>query len=90
MGQFGIDHTCRSSRPGSPAAIATLRMQANALIKTSTARLEQVAALRLVTAATAQARHALIDCMRNVFGQNFVTLPRFTCDAAGAAELSRR
>ena len=26
--------------------------------------------------------------MRNVFGQNFVVLPRFTCDAAGAAELT--
>jgi hypothetical protein len=26
--------------------------------------------------------------MRNVFGQNFVVLPRFSCDAAGAAELT--
>jgi hypothetical protein len=91
MGQFGIGPYVPIVAAGeSPAAIATLRMQANALIKTSTARLEQVAALRLVTAATdpGARRTQLIDRMRNVFGQNFVTLPRFTCDAAGAAELS--
>jgi len=70
--------------------MATLGMQAKALLKTSGTRLEQVAALRLIPAATDQAarRSQLIDRMRNVFGQNFVVLPRFSCDAAGAAELT--
>ncbi len=91
MGQFGIGPFVPIVAAGeSPVAIATLVMQANALIKTSVARLEQVAALRLVPAATdpRARRTQLIERMRNVFGRNFVVLPRFTCDAAGAAELS--
>jgi hypothetical protein len=91
MGQFGIGPYVPIVAVGeSPAAIATLGMQAKALLKTSGARLEQVAALRLVPAATdpRARRTQLIERMRNVFGQNFVVLPRFRCDAAGAAELS--
>src|SRR5262249_23093956 len=90
MGQFGIGPYVPIVAAGeSPAAITTLRMQANALLKTSGARLEQVAALRLLTAATdpRARRDQLITRMRNVFGQNFVVLPRFTCDAAAAADL---
>ena len=91
MGAFGIGPWVPIVAAGeSPAAIATLGMQAKALLKTSGTRLEQVAALRLIPAATDQAarRSQLIDRMRNVFGQNFVVLPRFSCDAAGAAELT--
>jgi hypothetical protein len=91
MGAYGIGPWVPIVAAGeSPAAIATLGMQAKAILKTSGARLEQVAALRLIPAATDQAarRSQLIDRMRNVFGQNFVVLPRFSCDAAGAAELT--
>ena len=91
MGAFGIGPWVPIVAAGeSPSAIATLGMQAKALLKTSGTRLEQVAALRLIPAATDQAarRSQLIDRMRNVFGQNFVVLPRFSCDAAGAAELT--
>jgi hypothetical protein len=91
MGQFGIGPYVPIVASGeSPAAIATLGMQAKALLKTSVARLEQMAALRLVPAAAdpRARRTQLVERMRNVFGRNFVVLPRFACDAAGAAELS--
>ncbi len=53
MGAYGIGPYVPIVAAGeSPAAIATLSMQAKALLKTSGARLEQVAALRLVPAAT--------------------------------------
>jgi hypothetical protein len=91
MGAFGIGPYVPVVAAGeSPAAIATLGLQAKALLKTSGARLEQVAALRLVTAATdpRARRDQLVARMRNVFGQAFVVLPRFACDATGAAELT--
>ncbi|MGZ5904624.1 MAG: hypothetical protein ACXWKQ_04685, partial [Reyranella sp.] len=91
MGAFGIGPAVPIVAAGeSPAAIATLGLQAKALLKTSGARLEQVAALRLVAAATDQRarRDQLVVRMRNVFGQAFVVLPRFNCGAAGAAELT--
>jgi hypothetical protein len=90
LGGFGVGHAVPAIAAGeSPAAIASLAAQANALLKTSGSRLDQIAALRAIPAsADPRARLAqLVDRMRAVFGQSFVVLPRFRCTAAAAAEL---
>jgi hypothetical protein len=52
--------------------------------------LDQGAALRTIPVAgePSARRDQLVDRMRAVFGQSFVVLPHFTCDAASAAELT--
>jgi hypothetical protein len=72
-----------------PAARAALIQQAAGLVAECGKRVAQLAALRGESAATdARARAAQLDeRLRAVFGASFVALPRFTCDAAAAAEL---
>lgn len=91
LGAFGLVPAIPVNTAGEDsAAIAALLQQAQALLKLSRARIDQSNALRAqASASDAQARCAqLIARMRAVFGQSFVVLPRFTLDAASAAELA--
>ncbi len=93
LGGFGVGPAVPTSAAGeSPAAVASLVAQAKALMKTSGPRLDQAPALRArPAAADPRARQSqLVDRMRAVFGQAFVVLPRFSCDAASSAELTDR
>jgi len=67
-----------------------LAKQALALLGDSNARLDQGAQLRGQPAAAdpRTRRDQLIARMRAVFGSSCVVLPRFTCDAASAGELT--
>jgi hypothetical protein len=90
LGAFGLASTVPLLAGGDDASTrATLLAQASAVAKSAQTRLDQGAALRAVTAAgDPRARQRqLEERMRTVFGGAFVTLPRFSCEAAAAAEL---
>jgi hypothetical protein len=67
---------------------AVLLMQATAVLKESKARVDQIAALSAVSAATEPPlrRDQLLERMRAVFGSSFVAMPLFTC--GNSAELA--
>lgn len=91
LGSFSIAPAIPVSPEGeSPAAIAALVQQGQALLKISGPRLDQGAALRAQPSATeARGRsEQLAARMRAVFGSSFVVLPRFSLDSAGASELT--
>ena len=88
LGRFGFQAGLPVIAAGDDATTrAALNMQGVALLKESTARIEEVDAL---IAAPAQAegrarRDRLLERMRTVFGSDFVAMPLFTC--AHAVEL---
>ncbi len=91
LGTYGIGPAVPSVAVGdSPDIRSALLRQAAALLKISGARLDQGAALRTQAAATDQRARCdqLIERGHAVFGAKFVILPSFTCDTAGAAELT--
>jgi hypothetical protein len=91
LGGFGITPAVPVSAAGEGTNIVNaLARQGKALLKISESRLEQGKALRLQAAATEPRgrREQLAARMRAVFGSGFAVLPRFTFDAAGAAELT--
>jgi hypothetical protein len=90
LGAFGIGPAVPCVAVGETADIrSALLKQATALLKISAKRLDQTTELLKQTAATDNRRRCdqLFERGRAVFGARFVILPRFTCDAAGAAEL---
>jgi hypothetical protein len=92
LGSFGIAPAIPISAAGeSPAAIAALARQGQALLKISGSRLDQGAVLRAEPAATDQRgrREQLVARLRAVFGPAFAVLPKFTFDATGATEFGR-
>ena len=91
LAAFGIGPAVPVSAGGeNPASIAALARQGQALLKLGAARLDQGAALRALPVAAEQRarREQVVERMRAVFGQSFVVLPRFSFDAAGAAEFT--
>ena len=91
LASFGIGPAVPVSVGGEdPAAKTALARQGQALLKISGGRLDQGAGLRTQPVATEQRarREQLVTRMRAVFGQSFVVLPRFSFDAAGAAEFT--
>ncbi|CAG1012344.1 hypothetical protein BURK2_04497 [Burkholderiales bacterium] len=91
LGDFGIGPAVPGIAAGDTPDIRTaLASQAAAMLKISGPRLERGAALRTQAAATdPRARcDQLLERGRAVYGAEFVSLPSFTCDAAGAAELN--
>jgi hypothetical protein len=91
LGSFGVAPAIPLSVGGEDApAKAALVKQGQALLKLSGARLDQGAAQRALPAATEPSgrQQQLVTRMKAVFGQPFVTLPRFTCDATTATELT--
>ncbi|MDM0117318.1 hypothetical protein QTI66_34955 [Variovorax sp. J22R133] len=90
LGSFGLAPAVPAIAAGDDTATRTaLLQQAAALLKQGKLRVDQGISLRALAASTdARARREqLIERMRAVFGAAFVVLPRFACDAAGAAEL---
>ena len=90
LGTFGLPSAAPVLVIGDdPATRATLLAQGAALLKGGQARLDQGAALRAVAAASdPRARHRqLEERVRAVFGNAFVTLPRFSLGATAATEL---
>lgn len=90
LSTFGIGPAVPCVAVGdTPDIRSALLRQATALLKLSAQRLDQTAALLKQTAATDNRVRCdqLLERGRAVFGTRFVILPRFTCDAAGAAEL---
>ena len=91
LGSFSIAPAIPVSAAGeSPAAIAALARQGQALLKVSDARLNQGALLRAEPAAADQRgrREQLVARLRAVFGSGFVVLPKFTFDATTASEFA--
>ena len=91
LGAFGLASAIPLLASGDDAPTrATLLAQASALAKSAQTRLDQSAALRAVTAASdpRARRRQLEERIRAVFGSAFVTLPRFSCSAAAATELT--
>jgi hypothetical protein len=91
LGAFSITPAVPVSVSGEDFADKTaLAKQGQALLKISAARLAQGAALRAAPVATDQRgrKEQLVARMRAVFGPSFVTLPRFTFDAAAATEFA--
>ncbi len=72
------------------ATRATLLQQAGALLLAGQPRLAQFATLRAAAPSDdpGARRDQLVACLRAVFGNTFVALPRFTCDPAAATELA--
>ena len=91
LGAFGVAPAVPVSVAGDdPAIRAALAAQGQALVKLSAVRLDQGTALREQPAATDPRGRTeqLVARMRAVFGPTFVTLPRFSFDAAGATEFA--
>jgi hypothetical protein len=86
LGTFGIPH----ATPPPGADPATLAAVAAAVLAQSGSRLDAGAQLRALPAPgdPRALRGRLADRMRAVFGPAFLPLPRFTCEAAQAAELT--
>jgi hypothetical protein len=91
VGAYGIGPAVPNAPVGdSPEIRDALARQAAALLKVSGSRLDLNAGLRARTAATdPRARcDQLLERAYAILGARFVMLPRFTCDAATAAELT--
>jgi hypothetical protein len=91
VGAFGIGAAVPIVAVGdTPDIRAALLRQAAALLQISGPRLDRATALRAQPAATdPRARcEQLLELGKAVLGARFVLLPRFTCDAATAAELT--
>jgi hypothetical protein len=91
LGAYGIGPAVPCVAAGdTPDVRSALLRQAAALLKISGARLERVTALRAqVAASDPRARcDQLLERGHAVFGAKFVILPSFTCDTAGATELT--
>lgn len=91
LGHFSVEPAVPGVAVGdTPEIRSALARQAAAMLKVSGPRLEQGAALRTRVAATAPRARCdqLLERGRAVYGAEFVSLPSFTCDAAGAAELN--
>ena len=91
LGSYGVGPWIPVSIVGEdPEAIAALTQQAQALVKTAKARWDRVMALRTqLAAAQYRARYdQLAARMKAVYGDAFVTLPRFTLGAPEATELA--
>jgi hypothetical protein len=81
-GWFGVLSAVLLSQKGDdPAQRSLLLMQANALVKDLQSRLDRGDALRAQLAGDTDLmkRNQVLDRIRNVFGQDFIALPRFTC-----------
>ncbi len=92
LGMFGIPQAVPNiAADDTPEIRAALAQQAAAMLKISQARLDKGAALRAQPAATdPRARcDQLIERARAVYGDEFVCLPAFTCNATTAAELNK-
>jgi hypothetical protein len=90
LGAYGIRPASPRTALGDTAEIrADLLRQAAALLKVSGPRLDQAAAAHTVAPAVVQRDRCqqLLAYGQAVFGGKFVMLPKFACDAAGAAEL---
>ncbi|MBV9062277.1 MAG: hypothetical protein JOY77_05025 [Alphaproteobacteria bacterium] len=91
LGAFGVGPAVPISPAGEdPVSIVALTKQGDALLKISSVRLSQGAALRAVgAAAEPRARcDQLVLRMRAVFGDSFTVLPQFSFIVAGAAEFA--
>jgi hypothetical protein len=91
LAAFGLSPAIPATAVGADAgSAAALAAQAAAIAKDAQARLDAGAALRAQPApADDQARRGkLLDRVAAVFGDGFVALPRFNCDAAAASELA--
>ena len=91
VGALGIGPAVPNIAVGDTAEIrAALIQQANALLKTSQARLDQDTALKAQSAASdPRARcDQLLDRGRAAYGSEFISLPFLTLDATAAAELN--
>jgi hypothetical protein len=91
IGAYGIEPAIPTAAVGdSPEIRAALARQATALQKISSSRLDLAARLRTHTAAAdPRARgDQLLERAHAILGARFVILPRFTCDAASAVELT--
>jgi hypothetical protein len=89
LGSFSIAGSVPVVAAGDdPSARTALATQGAALLKESKARLDRIAALSAVPAATdpARRRDQLQERMQAVFGAGFLALPMFNCD--NAAELT--
>jgi hypothetical protein len=91
LGAYGIGPAVPCVAVGdTPEARGALLGQATALLKSGRARIDQSKALRAQPAATDPRVRCdrLLERGQAVFGAGFVLLPGFSCDAAGAAELT--
>ena len=81
LGASASDRVPAVARGESPAAVATLSVQAAAVMKTSAARLDRVprCASSQQPPIRGARRDQLIERMRAVFGRSFVVLPHFNC-----------
>ena len=91
VGAYGIGPAVPNASVGdSPEIHAVLTRQAAALLNVSSSRLDLAARLRTPAAASDPRVRCeqLLERAHAIFGARFVVLPRFTCDAATAAELN--
>jgi len=92
LGMFGIPQAVPKSAVGdTPEIRAALAQQAAAMLRISKPRLDKGEALRAQPVATDKRARCdqLIERARAVYGDEFVCLPTFTCDATTGAELNR-
>lgn len=91
LGGFGIGPFVPMSAVGdTPAIRDALVRQGAALLKLSAPRVDQITTLRARPAAADERGRCeqLVDRMRAVLGDTFVTLPAFTLDGTAATELN--
>ena len=91
LGMFGIPQAVPNIAVGDTPDIRTaLATQAAAMLKISKQRLDKSKTLNAQTAATDQRVRCdqLIARARAIYGDEFICLPNFTCDATRAAELN--
>lgn len=91
LGNFGVEPSVPCVAVGdTPEIRSALAGQAAAMLKISGPRLDRVLALRSQAAATdPRARcDQLLERGRTIYGDGFISLPAFTCDAAAAAEVN--
>jgi hypothetical protein len=91
LGAYGFRPAVPSAAVGdTPDIRGDLLRQAAALLDACAGRLADVATARAAPAATDPRQRCaqLLEYGRAVFGAKFVMLPQFTCDPAGAAELT--